>query len=80
MAKMKNTHAFYSDEPLDALPDWIKEKEIDAEKDLNLDEMTEFKNKKELKEDFLSKLLHNKVSSVEEYYSLAQDRSISMAT
>ena len=62
------------------MPDWIKEKEIDAEKDLNLDEITEFKNKKELKEDFLSKLVHNKVTSVEEYYSLAQDRSISMAT
>ena len=52
---------------------------MDAEKDLDLDGLTEFKGKKELQEDFHSKLTYQEVSTLEEYYSLAQKRSTTMA-
>ena len=48
LAKKSENYAFYNDFSLETLPEWIKEKEDDADKDLNLDEKTEFENKKEL--------------------------------
>lgn len=61
------------------MPKWIKEKIDDAEKDLNLEEKTEFEGKTEIQEDFLSKLIHKKVNSLDEYYAMAEGRSVSMA-
>ena len=44
----------------DMLPSWIKEKEDEADKDLNYEGKHEFDNKKELQDDFLSKMIHRK--------------------
>ena len=42
-SKAKKSQQFaFSDIMDDSLPNWIKEKEDEAEKDLNLDEKTEF--------------------------------------
>ena len=64
----------------DSLPKWVKEKIDDAEKDLDLEGKIEFENNTELNEDFLSKLMHKKINTVEDYYALAEDRSVRMAT
>ena len=40
--------AFDQDFPLDSLPKWIKEKEDEYEKNLNLNEKLQYENKHEL--------------------------------
>ena len=61
------------------LPSWIKEKEDEADKDLNYEGKNEFDNKKELQDDFLSKMIHRKINSYDDFYAMAEDKSISMA-
>ena len=41
--------------------------------------MTEFESKKSLQDDFLSKLIHKKISGYDEYYAMAEDKSVPMA-
>ena len=63
---------------MDDLPKWIKEKETDVVKNLNLDDRLEFKNNKELKTDFLAKLISKEVSGYQQYCKIISARSLHM--
>ena len=75
----RNKWAFANEDNLGDLPEWVKEKDADAAKEVDLDAVLEFTHNQEIREDFTIKLKKDEVSCYQEYYAWAETRSVAMS-
>jgi hypothetical protein len=74
----RNKWAFANEDNLGELPEWVKEKDADAAKEVDLDDVVEFTDNQQIREDFSIKLDKGEVSCCQEYYAWAKERSVAM--
>jgi hypothetical protein len=73
-----NKWAFANEDQQSELPEWVKEKDADVAKEVDLDAVIEFKDNQQIREDFAMKLRKGEVSCCQEYYAYAEERSVAM--